>query len=165
MSGDNRSTAIRGFIDQIAGTQAVLRTPVAITHATAGLNTGVPLYVPRVGEIVTAVWVDITTAFDGTTPLLDVGQFTDAGTDGWIVTAGGTGVDCSAASTIASGGTTGAVIMSDVGAASTPVCLPARCPTEAPILVVVSQDASKGGTAVGGTAGAATVYVETIRPE
>lgn len=52
-------------------------------YSTPNLTTGVVVYQPTVGDILLDVWFQITTAFNGTTPKLDVGQFI-GGNDGWF---------------------------------------------------------------------------------
>jgi hypothetical protein len=52
------------------------------TFDTAGILTGAALYTPTVGDILMDAWIEIDTAWDGTTPLGDFGMFT-GGVTGW----------------------------------------------------------------------------------
>lgn len=49
----------------------------------AGLNNGVTLYTPTLGDIVLDAWIEVDTAWNGTTPLGDVGFNTSGTFRGW----------------------------------------------------------------------------------
>ena len=56
-----------------------------IAYDTPGLDTGYAVYTPQVGEILLDAWWEIDTAYDGTTPLGDVGQYLVGDGDlGWF---------------------------------------------------------------------------------
>ena len=141
----------------------------AVSHSTAGLATGVAVWTPQVGDIIYDIGIVLTTAFNGTTPLLDVGTF-NGGNVGLFGELAGAGVDgtklyadvtdnagLSAPNTApwlqSAVGSVGAA----AGAAykSTPILVTAANP----VLLVASQNGQKGGTATGATVGAGNVYV------
>jgi len=140
-----------------------------ITATTSGLTVGVPLYTPKVGDVLYDAWFQITTAWNGTTPLGDLGLFLGSST----------GI-LQEATTIANTGTsylqdmTVAQVTTDIGLAydgGTPNSLalaaswcarqlvPSIFATTQPLCAVVSQNGHAGGTATGATAGAADIYV------
>ena len=138
------------------------------SHATAGLNTGVVAYTPNIGDILLDCWIEVDTAFNGTTPLADVGDF--VGTNTGIFFQGVGAVDL-----------TNPDSMLDLGGGGDLLCrtdsapawsdgfytgyangnnrlLPARFVANLPLKLVVSTTGAKGGAATGATAGAGVVY-------
>lgn len=144
-----------------------------INFNTAGLTTGVPIYVPVVGEWLFDIWPVILTGFDGTSPLGDVALqagFTASGNDsGLFKGISGNPIDCSTADSVASGWTataaagllapdtlTNASLASAYASAVLANSVPARpfgFVTTDPLLAVISQTGHQGGVAVGGAAG------------
>ena len=61
---------------------ALIAHRIPFAFNTAGLAAGVGLYVPTVGDLLLDVWLEITTAWDGTTPLGDVGCLAGGATAG-----------------------------------------------------------------------------------
>src|SRR5512146_201439 len=65
------------FLDSTAqpvSSQTTTRS-FAFTFQTAGLAAGVAVYTPAIGDVIYDVGIAVTTAFDGTTPKLDIGSF------------------------------------------------------------------------------------------
>lgn len=163
----NRCTCLNG---------AAVTRAFDVGFADAGLTTGETLYTPVVGEILIDAWVEFTVAFNGTTPLLDIGTFL-AGNNGWyhggkgvlVATAQdvGTGGPLGDASPITGSSTTTSRLSDSLGGAdpsSVKRALPAKFTTTDPVQVVVTQTGAKGGTATGATAGKAVVYLQTSEP-
>lgn len=136
--------------------------PFPFTFATNGLTAGVPIYTPSIGDVIYDIGIQIPTAFDGSTPLADVGTFNGGSTGifGELATA----IDLTAADTtvadnagLSSPGGPGFWLSEE---AATKLYVTAANP----LLLVVSQDGTKGGAATGATAGAGAVYVLTASP-
>ncbi len=164
---------IEGATQFTASTPLTLRS-FAFSHSTAALAAGVTVYTPDVGDVIYDIGICLSTAFNGTTPLLDVGTFNggNVGLFGELAGAGVDGTKLYAAATDNAGLTvpntaswlqaaTGSVGAA-AGAAynSTPIIVT----TANPILLVASQNGQKGGTATGATAGVGTVYMLTGQP-
>ena len=145
----------------------------AITFSTSGLASGVTLYTPAVGDIILDVGVVITTAFDGTTPKLDVGTFT--GNTGLFDQLAGAAVDGTKVYADVTDNTgfgianshlwlSSAVI--SVGTAGTAAInsWQGRISAANPLKVVASQNGQKGGTAITSTHGAAQIIVVAASP-
>lgn len=143
-----------------------------ITFSTAGLNNGVAIYSPTPGDILLDAWIEVDTAFNGTTPKADIGDFTLANT-GWFADADGP-QDLAAADSPSSSGpllleaATAAGIQGlslIEGSAKTGFRItPGKLTGAGPVKVVVSQTGLKGGAAVGGTQGAAVVFLLVATP-
>lgn len=150
----------------------------AFTFATAGLNTGVPIgLTPAIGDYLEDAWVEIDTAFDGTTPFIDVGGFSGSNL-GWF---GGINavIDATLAGTVliatgllsgsGSNGAGGVSLLSLSAMGATPPnagfrYVPAKFTSAIPVLLVLSQNGQKSGTATGSTVGAGVVYVRVNTP-
>lgn len=142
---------------------------------TPGLTAGVPFVQLRAGDIIYDVGVAIPVAFDGTTPGADIGTF-DGGNNGlFSELAGGAAPDLTAAdaavtsNTGLSSATTGTWLSAAIGSAgagASATYLPWQLPVTADceLLLVVSQDATKGGAATGASTGSGIVYVVTSTP-
>lgn len=152
---------------------------------------GHTLYTPNVGDILVDGWIEVTEAFDGTTPVGDFGTFTQGGI-GWLANAWNFGADMSvvdspqntteglnqgnSASSLATQSAvlsaslglhvdpdTGAI--SNTGAAFGARHAPARFTRADPIKVVVAATvAQKDGTPTGATQGAGILYLVTVAP-
>lgn len=160
--------------NQPAGTNGNVSKATAIAFGTAGLTAGVALYTPAVGDLILDIGIVITTAFNGTTPKIDVGTF-NGGNNGLFDELAGAPVD---ATKVYADVTNNAGIaaanshlwlssaITSVGAAGTAAInsWQLRVSAANPLLVVVSQTGAKGGTATGATAGAATIVVVTSTP-
>ncbi len=158
-----------------AGAARVLG-PFPFSHATAGLDTGMLLWTPAVGDVLLDAWVEVDTGFDGTTPLADIGTFIASNQGIWLW--GDTSpVDLTAADTLTSI-QSGDLLSSSTSspanslyaalvvhsAALTSRLLPAKFTTANPLLLVASQDGTKGGTALDSTVGAGAVYLVVATP-
>ena len=148
---------------------------LAFAFNTAGLTAGVTLFTPAVGDILLDAWIEVDTAFDGTTPLADVGTFVGTN-NGLFATCAASGlpVDLSVADSETGG--TGYLWNAATSFANLPLggmafgnsgsnrVAPGKFSAANPLKLVVSQTGAKGGTAIGGAAGAARVYVVTATP-
>ena len=155
----------------------VVRGPYSFTYQTAGLTNGVAFYTPTIDDILIEAWIEVDTAFNGTTPHADISQFTGTSTPyglwGWNGVTG-FGIDLAQVDTLDAGGgpLTGANYVSGSAynvslADAAPGHIrkaPIRFTTADPLLLVVSTDGTKGGTAVGGTTGAGRIYIVTATP-
>lgn len=159
---------------------------------TPGLLTGAALYTPTAGDILLDAWIEIDTAWDGTTPLGDLGSFIGS-QFGWF--SGVTQVDMTVAdvqggasgigdgllvgntlSSVAQISTiqsiAGAVQVDGAGPGLTPIspvafgfrAAPARFTTDDQIKVCVSQDGTNTGDDPASTQGAAVLYLVTATP-
>lgn len=132
------------------------RIPYAVAFPVAfdtpNLENGAPMFTAPAGARLAELVVTCTVAFNGTTPKLDV--FADLNGQGLLVGALGNAANVSAAD--AALGTTG--LLQARNYALDYAGFVVLVPTPAPVLfVVVSQDGTPGGGAIGGTAGLATV--------
>jgi hypothetical protein len=151
---------------KIKDTGASLTYAYNFAFDTANLDTGVPVYTPTVGELLMDAWISVLTAFDGTTPKADISQFTSSGEGLW----GDIGrlPDLSVGDSLhTGGGPTQGENLSLVAAAAftgSSSTIPAHFTTTDLLLLVVSQDGTQGGTAIGGTAGSAVLYFTICTP-
>lgn len=166
---------------------AIVRGPFTFAYNTANINTGVVFYTPTVGDVLLNAWIEVTAAFNGTTPLADIGLFATAGDAGWFGNAflgavsvanadvdaldpsGGPAILSQASATTTASDVTDAGIQvvghfGGVAWSSLQRILPGRFVSASPLKVVVSQDGTRGGAAVGGSAGAGRVYLVTATP-
>jgi hypothetical protein len=172
------------------GVAIVRKFPFAFN--TAGLAAGHAVYTPTAGDVLLDLFVTIETAWDGTTPQADVqtsdvlttsGVFsnitnsvldmTKADSPGIMGASGGQMGSALTATAIAMGAANVgdglyAVSGADVNLISGAVAggnRPLPCVLAAvPILIWVTQDGLKGGTAPGAAQGAATLYLVTATP-
>lgn len=135
-----------------------------ITHATPGLNAGVAFdYGPLpVGTLIYDAGFFIPTAFNGTTPIGEIGLYQLGNVNGLLGTFGASTWDLTNADN--------AAIQDGISAADSAMTMfayaanngnaapPLRVNNAGPLYVVASQDGSKGGTALDSTAGAATAW-------
>jgi hypothetical protein len=155
-----------------AGAARVLG-PFPFAFDDVGLNDGIEFYTPAVNDVMVTAWIEVTEAFDGTTPLADFGMF-DGITAGFFANQGLGAVDVSTIDAgLFGGGTVSQGIApppSDLYSSllsSSPTGLrviPLRFTIAQALKIVVSQDGEAGGTAVGGTAGAGAVYLVVATP-
>ena len=155
----------------------VVRGPFAFDFSQAvALAAGVQVYVPIPGDILLNAWIEVTTAFDGTSPGADIGTITaGAWTNPGSWFNQGNGL-------IALGTAWGSSFATDVlsqqfspgfddflGAAvasgSAGMFPPARFLTANPVVLAASQNASTiGATPLDSTQGAGNVYLVTATP-
>ena len=132
--------------------------------STSGATTGVTLYTPSVGDVIYDIAISVGTAFDGTTPLADVGTFNggNVGLFGELTTGA---VDLTAANTAVTGNAGIAHFGTNslkIGAyASTAKIGLLKVTAANPLLLVFSQNGQKGGTATGSTVGSGHVTILT----
>ena len=124
------------------------------------LAAGVPILTLNDGDLIAALWCQVDTAFNGTTPKGDVGTFSTAA-HGLFDEIGSAVLDMTTADTVPTDNT-------GLQLPTAAKCLEI---TKGPLLVtvngavlyfVVSEDGSKGGTATGATAGACTIHAVII---
>jgi hypothetical protein len=126
--------------------------PYALAYNTASLNDGVAIgYTPAIGDVFQVITIT-TTAFNGTTPLVDYGFTGD--TTGIIFAQTGAGLDVSATALALTAYTVETVVDSSTSYSAWSIATAADG-----LLVWLSQNGQKGGTAPGGSAGAAKVFV------
>jgi hypothetical protein len=171
-----------------AGAPIVRKFPFA--HDTPGLLTGAALYTPTIGDILIDAWIEIDTAWDGTTPKGDVGTFVAGNSLGWWAYNPGRPFSLTVADanvwsptgplgSFAGGthtpvepplGLFAAVLWSFLpgyeSSNPSPITrdLPAKFLTADPVKVVVSQDGTNTGADPGSTQGAAILYLVTATP-
>jgi hypothetical protein len=133
-------------------------------------SSGFTLYTPVVGDILMDAYVEITTAWNGTTPTADVG--TGVGVN--IGLFGNIDAAFSVATATNENGGTGTRTS---GAASGPYSLQVRAGNAGfgsgfatftatnPLLIWVTQDGLQGGASPGASAGAGTVYLVVATPQ
>jgi hypothetical protein len=157
----------------------VLKFP--FTYDTPNLLTGATVYVPTVGDILLDAWLEIDAAWDGTTPLGDVGNFAAETHTGWFSTVSPTSTSLDMTQVDAqnlNGSGHGPLIgqtLSDllawnpINVSNAPAsgyrAVPAKFADADPIKVVVSQDGSNTGADPGSTQGAAILYLVVATPE
>lgn len=160
-----------------AGGGAVAGTPVvrafAFAYNTANILTGHAVYTPTIGDVLLEAWVEIVTAWDGTTPTGDVGPFLAGDNhNGYLDSMGYGPIDMSAADTPRAGlrVQTG-LHRSDVrqsifsnNSSDGGRNMPASFATADPIKVCVSQNGQDDGDDPASTQGAAILYLVTVTP-
>lgn len=122
--------------------------PIVVRHTFSlqdGLEDGLPIgYTPTPGDVMLIYVLTVDTGFDGATPQLDFGY--DAGLANATV-------NMATAGDTTRGARRSAVGSAEDGAASYTFQI------ASPLLVWVSQDGLRGGAAVGGTQGTATLVL------
>jgi hypothetical protein len=152
---------------KIKDTGASLTYAYNFAFDTANLDTGVEVYTPTVGELLVDAWISVLTGFDGTTPRADISQFTSASPNGlWGQTSNA--VDLSSADSINHGGGPSnndtQLSLSATGPGAVTRAVPADFVSVDPLLLVVSQDGTRGGTPIDGAAGSAVLYFTICTP-
>lgn len=149
----------------------VYRKQFAIGDGTGGTTTaaqflaGVTLFTPAVGDLILQLAVDVTTAFDGTTPVADFGTFVGSDT-GFIVPSQTGPIYLDGESTPLGG--TGLVVgysYNDwlwIGAQLNGQGLHIRATAANPVKIVASQDGTKTGDPLDSTVGAFTAYAVVL---
>jgi hypothetical protein len=173
------------FFAQIWPPNTAPTTPpgVLITHKapfafdSPGLSTGFAVtfndgYTPAIGDIVHDLWVEIDTAWDGTTPKGDFGTLLP-GPTGFLQSFGNPSMDMTNPDedgAVQGGWLIGFAVPSDLASGSfnpsSPVLYRWKQKVTAanPIKVVVSQDGTTTGGDPGSTQGSATLYLVTSTP-
>lgn len=149
--------------------------PFPFAFDDAGLENGIAIYVPTIGDVLLDAWIEVTTGFDGTTPLADIGSFNGVAFGLWGQNIGAVDLSVPAEDYASDGlllgsaaGTAPGSLLSlsavNFGGTRLPRIVPGRFVAADPVLVVASQDGAKGGAAIGGTAGAGKVYLVIATP-
>ena len=154
--------------------------PFPFAFDTPDIENGVAFYTPAVGDILLDAWIEVLTTFDGTTPLGDVGTFTAGnGNIGWFgynnlpydlarSADAPTNWDSEQLSHQGNTAPASSLVLAALNGNADPSSIsrkiPVRVLTADPWKIVVSQNGHKGGTAVGGTAGAGAVYLVVATP-
>lgn len=174
---------------QIPGAQVHKLT---FSYNTANIQTGATLYVPTPGDILLDLWIEIVVAWNGTTPLGDVGAFSGGGSalyglhkmdmtaadifsGGYGVTIGANFSDVRAQQTVdnariylrtqsGSNPTQLETQPSLVHAGYGSRLLPARFANNNDIKVCVSQNGTTSGADPGSSQGQAFLYLVTFTP-
>lgn len=156
-----------GAIVQPPGDEVIHKFDFAFN--TPGLTTGVTVLTPTAGDILVDCWVEIDTAFNGTTPKIDVSDF-GSGNTGWFVAQAGA-IDATVADSLPAGSTSlvasplastkPSVLSASAIANAVERGMPGRFVNSNPIKLVCTQNGQKGGAATGATQGSGTVYFLT----
>lgn len=163
--------AWRWVYDEGSGSQAGLvrceSTPFA--YDTPGLVDGITVYAPAVGDLLIDAWIDVITAWNGTTPTADMSQFTGALAPHGLWYYSGAMPDLTVVRTVDQGG--GPTIHAGGGGSDTNLArggggdrIPSTFVTDDPLLLVVSQDGAKGGASPGASQGSAIAHVLIVTP-
>lgn len=154
------------------GTPIIRKFPFAFD--TPGLLTGHTVYTPRVGDVLLDAWIEVDTAWDGTTPLCDIGTFV-GGPDGVLGSIGAATIWPLDQLTWGPNASWGHGISAPVhngfdsvsqAQLQTPniMAVPATIAVANPIKVVVSQDGTNTGGDPGSAQGSAVLYLVTATP-
>jgi hypothetical protein len=161
----------------VQGSPIVRAFPFA--YNSPGILTGYAVYTPTVNDILLEAWIEIDTAWDGTSPLGDFGPFEVGNIYGWLAFFGQGPYLCDAAdssqldvSTTFSQGnpfTDNGSLLSISDNLTTNIArrgraVPAKFIAANPIKVVVSQDGTNTGADPGSTVGSAILYLVTATP-
>lgn len=159
-----------GQIVQPPGDEVITKFNFAFN--TPGLTTGLTVFTPTAGDILVDCWLEIDTAFNGTTPKVDVGDFVSANT-GWFAQAA-SALDATVADATATSGPLLVDQMTNSGHNSSlraagdtnskDRSLPGKFANANPVKLVLTQNGQKGGVATGATQGAGTVFFLTGTP-
>jgi len=164
----------------LPGVSIVRKFPFA--YNTPDLLTGAALYVPTVGDILYDAWLEIVTAWDGTTPTGSIGILEEIQATG-VSFFGQAPLGANPDMTIADTSTVG-VLNNAEGAGAAPTLLsvanfwsggsldyqrvvPAKFVSASPVSVYVSQNSNPGGHGgldPGSAQGAAVLYLVTATP-
>lgn len=151
---------------------SIVRGPLEFAFNTPGLADGIPIYALAPGEILLDLWISVETPFDGTTPEADVGTF-EGGNLGIFGNYFNVPIDLTTAGTaipdngsLFAAGYSGSISSAVVTAAAGGECIYWQVETTggAPLLLVISQNAHKGGTPIDSTIGNGEVYLVTAMP-
>lgn len=167
------------------GSQPGVATTIKLPFAynTAGLAAGLTIYTPAIGDLLLAAWIEVDTAWDGTTPLGDFG--TDFANAEGLYYGLRSPIDMTQADGAYYGGNT---LLAASGGSYSPTgnfalgqasavpsgsddnaiwgrLIPAKFTAVTPLLVVVNQTGVPGGASPGAAQGAAVAYVTVVTPK
>lgn len=157
----------------------VVRGPFTFTHATANLNAGVAVYTPTVGDVLLDAWIEIDTEWNALS-VFDFGTF-NGGNSGVFAAVSQGGVTLPGLNTGADGAIpdNAGLLGANIGGATLAGAWglsyytidaggiahwQIKFTAANPLLVVVSQNGAKGGTASTATAGSSSLYLVTATP-
>lgn len=162
----------------VPGAVRVLKFAFAFNDA--GLAAGKTIYTPTVGDVLFDAWVEIDTAWDGTTPTIDIGTFAGTTFGIFASTTLGVGIDATRADAATLGAgqigqtTNGGLSVSDFLLAESVTNVndnqnlirywPAKVVGTNPVKVCVSQTGQTDGAAPGSTQGEGYVYLVVSTP-
>lgn len=165
----------RAALDQSNAGQPIVRA-FPFTFDTPDILTGAEVgWTPVTGDWLMDAWVEVITAWDGTTPVVDFGMFLDGDVAGVFGYESGP-VDLTVADRSdayfmpsglsTSGGGTPAygLFQSMLAATSMERSVPAKFVAAAPIKIVVSQNGHADGADPASTQGSAVLYLVTVTP-
>lgn len=153
-------------------------------HATPGLDVGHAVWTPNPGDLLFDAWFEIDTAWNGTTPLGDLGAFEANNTTGWIASVwlpvdmtvedidfetadgllGQFGPITTSRGLMAAFMIQAAERQAAGGGANWQMPPAGRFTAANPVKVVVSQTGLSGGGATNATVGSATLYLMVATP-
>ena len=159
-----------GVVTVGAGSANVEVLGFSFSYSLSGLTAGVAFYTPTVGDILLDAWFEIDTAWNGTTPLGDIGQFLSGNSQGFFGAWGEPPTDMTSAdgatntdtllwgqvSGVGSGGSSDLAKSITAEARGTP----AKFTTTDPLKVVVSQTGQTGGASPASSAGSAVIFLK-----
>ena len=149
--------------------------PFPFAFGDAGINNGKAVYTPTPGDYLLNIIFELSASFNGTTPKADIGTFAD-GNNGIFenLTNGPLDVSQAPDGVLVSNHSLqySSFTQSDLASAMISGVLSAGPVSSwwfyfldaTPLKVVVSQTGAKGGTAVGGSAGAGAVLLQVVTP-
>jgi hypothetical protein len=167
---------------KVAASPGIRAFPFAFD--TAGLDTGIEIFTPKIGDLLIDAWFEVDTAWDGTTlssgglaeACADVGQYDIYG-NGWFGWFGGP-IDLSVAD-VTMGQNAGEILQGT--APNNPGCglnplsarvaganyrmVPAKFTSVSPVILMANRFAQVGNYPIGATHGAAILFVETATPQ
>jgi hypothetical protein len=159
----------------VPGATIVRKFPFAFD--TPAILTGAALYTPTIGDVLLDAWIEKDTAWDGTTPLGDIGQFLSGGHVGWFGNQDGaidmTDLDAidklGSDSILSQNAAPSSLLSQNIISGTSPLTalvrlVPGKFTAADPIKVVVSQNGNNNGADPGSTQGAGVLYLVTSTP-
>lgn len=137
---------------------------IPFTFNTPGILAGAPLYIPTVGDILLDGWVEVDTAWNGTTPKWDFSQ--DPVDGGWLGFAAGplsltTADIMSGGALVSSAHATAAFISGNAGDR----CPPLKFTSVNPVKLWVTSTGYVGGGDPGSTQGSGVLHLMRVTPD
>lgn len=146
---------------------ARVRGPFPFAFNTANLNTGIPICVMTVDDILLDAWIETDTAFDGTTPLCDFGS--GIGSNFGIFNDEAGPIDMTLSDVLGGSqntlaGQNQSLVGASAAASGPRGVAPSKILIGGQWFLWVSQDGQKGGAATGASDGSAALYVKIATP-
>jgi hypothetical protein len=155
--------------------------PYSFAFDTPGLLAAVTVLTPAAGDVLLDAWIDVTTGFNGTTPKADIGSLDNTSSPGlWGIMIGAPIPLATAGAAVTSNShlwayaANGVVLNPSLSSAQASVVvaaagtsggtIPYRFLDATPLKLVVSTNGRKSGSAIGGSAGAAALYLLVATP-